>query len=566
MKRLLSLLMLIPAIMMADNRPLAEMQAIAASKLRTLTAERSQRNAPIQADNIQCVDDKDTYAVFSSQVGTGFVIVAKSTLVDPIIGYAEGPFYANTMPPAMQWYLSEVSRNLEAIEAGKAYANRSASYTPVRNFITTIWDQMYPFNQQTPNKYPCGCVATALAQCLNYFQYPSSVEFDAEYSVTTNDNTEWKKAHISSTYTWPYKNSYMLGRYNDNIDELLRDCGYMVYMDYAADGSGTSIAYVGSALTQILGYPEQSVKYYDQNYFGGTQDDWKQIIYDEMVLRSPIIYAATTSDLNGHAFLLSGVDAEGFVYVNWGWSGENNGFFNIDMLCVEDMDFMSNHRMVTGIRPTPQPTDHVEPCVWSNSRKPYTFRWGKEQDDNGKFHNTLYIDIPGGIANYTPSTFDGVFGLFAQDLTDGTTWIIAEDLQDAETLPPHYGYYVNEGEDFYFYYFIDGTEGLKIGHTYRMSFGTKDNREGTWHSIYCYGGELGYDVTYTGSIVTSTVSEEPTSVPVLTGIHHTPTVSEREGAIYDLQGRKVNNGQPSMLNGQWPKGVYIMNGKKVTVK
>ena len=44
------------------------------------------------------------------------------------------------------------------------------------------------------------------------------------------------------------------------------------------------------------------------------------------------------------------------------------------------------------------------------------------------------------------------------------------------------------------------------------------------------------------------------------------------GAVYDLQGRKVNgrwsmvNGQWSMVNGQLKKGLYIVNGKKIVVK
>ena len=36
--------------------------------------------------------------------------------------------------------------------------------------------------------------------------------------------------------------------------------------------------------------------------------------------------------------------------------------------------------------------------------------------------------------------------------------------------------------------------------------------------------------------------------------------------IYDLQGRKISNGQWSMVNGQLKKGLYIMNGKKIVVK
>ena len=37
-------------------------------------------------------------------------------------------------------------------------------------------------------------------------------------------------------------------------------------------------------------------------------------------------------------------------------------------------------------------------------------------------------------------------------------------------------------------------------------------------------------------------------------------------AVYDLSGRKLVNGQWSLVNGQLPKGIYIVNGRKVVVK
>ena len=37
-------------------------------------------------------------------------------------------------------------------------------------------------------------------------------------------------------------------------------------------------------------------------------------------------------------------------------------------------------------------------------------------------------------------------------------------------------------------------------------------------------------------------------------------------SVYDLSGRKLNNGQSSMVNGQLKKGIYIMNGKKFAIK
>ena len=54
-------------------------------------------------------------------------------------------------------------------------------------------------------------------------------------------------------------------------------------------------------------------------------------------------------------------------------------------------------------------------------------------------------------------------------------------------------------------------------------------------------------------------------------IDHSPlTIDHLAGAVYDLSGRRVNgsgfNGQCSMFNGKLPKGVYIVNGKKVIIK
>jgi hypothetical protein len=50
-------------------------------------------------------------------------------------------------------------------------------------------------------------------------------------------------------------------------------------------------------------------------------------------------------------------------------------------------------------------------------------------------------------------------------------------------------------------------------------------------------------------------SDETTDIDSLT-----PTLSKGEGVVYDLQGRKVANGQKPTA-----KGLYILNGKKVII-
>lgn len=557
---------------MAAERTISEMRSIAAAKLTRTATVKGQRTTKVQPASLQCVKESQTYAVFTPAEGQeGFVIVAKSDLVEPVIGYSTEQFDANNMPDGLQWYLRTVSRNLAAVETGAIQAPRltSATYTPVENFVTTKWDQAYPYDRKTPNNFPSGCGATAIAQCMNYCQYPPSAEFDAVYYVTTvvgkKENTERKTEHVSTTYTWPYKDTYKsYGKYGDNIDELMRDCGYAMVMNYSKNGSGTSGFMPAMAFANYFSYPEESIKYYSRDYFTGTNDEWNQIIYDELALLCPIVYGGSDPTFGGHAFVFSGVDADGLVYVNWGWSGAANGFYVIELMnpyvSGEQNQFSENQHMCVGIRKDPLPTDAIRSRIWGYSGDPYTFRFGTEKDDNEVEHVTLYADLPYGFLNLCPSGFQGVFGLFAQDLTDGSSWVIAEDLQDRDTIPSGYGYCGSSQQykDFYFYYFVDGEKGLKPGHSYRISFGTKDDREGEWHSILCVGGELAYDITYTGDPETSTVDPEIKSTPILSAIH-APLLpaaqpTNKLSGWFDLSGRRT--AEPR-------RGLYLHNGRKV---
>lgn len=556
MKRILLPLVLTFACLhlVAAERTIAEMSALAAAQLRT--AQVKSANGGVKGPALRCLSNEKAYCIFTPEEGDGFVIVAKSTLANPIIGYSTAPFDMNDMPDGLRWFLNETSSELQAAEAGaphRAPRRTAASYTPVENFITTQWSQEYPYDRKTPNNFPAGCIATALAQCLNYFQWPASADFDGTYYVTTKsgkkETTNRYTEHVASTYNWPYKDTYKsFGNYGDNIPELLRDCGYATYMSYAEEGSGSYTYQAGIALTTIFSYPEESVKFMHYDYLGDA-DVWAQTIYDELAQRCPVFMGASDDTMGGHAFLFSGVDEDGLVYVNWGWRGTANGYFAITELNPKQgsQQFLFNKSMniIYGIRPEATATDHVIGNIYGYSGNPYTFRFGTEKDDDDIEHVTLYCDLPYGFINFNSSTFRGVFGIFGQDLTDGTDWVIAPDLQDRDTIPPGYGYAGSSDQykEFYFYYYVDGEKGLKPGHKYRLSFGVCDDREGTWHSIICNGGELGYDIEYTGDPETSTISEEKTPVPILTSISSPKAASssstDATTRVYDTNGRLV---------------------------
>ena len=62
--------------------------------------------------------------------------------------------------------------------------------------------------------------------------------------------------------------------------------------------------------------------------------------------------------------------------------------------------------------------------------------------------------------------------------------------------------------------------------------------------------------------------------PIATGIETIRNADNkkiRNGGVYDLQGRKMSNGQMdngklSTVNGQLPKGIYIQDGRKFAIK
>ena len=68
--------------------------------------------------------------------------------------------------------------------------------------------------------------------------------------------------------------------------------------------------------------------------------------------------------------------------------------------------------------------------------------------------------------------------------------------------------------------------------------------------------------TYNGNGYLFNIKVTPTPD---TGIENlTPTLSQGEGAWYDLTGRQIVNGK--FVNGKLPRGIYIINGKKVLFK
>jgi hypothetical protein len=101
--------------------------------------------------------------------------------------------------------------------------------------------------------------------------------------------------------------------------------------------------------------------------------EWRGLVYTELANQRPILYAGSPNSKEesaGHAFVFHGLNAEGMVYVNWGWNGTCDGYYDIDLLqpgkdAVQKGDYSGSGQMIYGFNPTNTPSEDVEEkSVW----------------------------------------------------------------------------------------------------------------------------------------------------------------------------------------------------------
>lgn len=362
--------------------------------------------------------DKEMISVYEAE-GTGYVVVSRSTTSAPVLGYSDRPFDVNNMPDGLKWWLDQVDRTLAATEATSP---ANAPESPVSPMLTTRWAQERPFNNLCPltgmwgTQGQTGCVATAMAQVLNYFKYPVKSTGVGSYST---DGNSFKSVNMNTTFKWDkMRDAYTYG-YSDEeataVAELMRDCGYASKMIYYESGSGALLYDAASGLAHNMQYDSLSMKVKTRMFY--RDEEWTDMIHKEIAAGRPILYMGVDPSKMGHAFVLDGMDAEGRVHVNWGWSGDANGYFDISVAkgltpsypnpyTGQDIKycFSDEHAMVIGLNPSSEPAPDAE----------YeSFFAGYEYPELEFINDSLIIETT-PVFNFSHLNFKGLLGLVTE--------------------------------------------------------------------------------------------------------------------------------------------------------
>jgi hypothetical protein len=330
-----------------------------------------QKNALQQAEGqMDC-----KYYIFNQGTDEGFVIVSADDRTEPILGYADaGTFDEQYIPDNMRQWLRDYTEQIQQLDVCGIEDCLTASAVPtgrqyIQPMLMTRWGQDTPYNNFCPidsTNAVCltGCVATAMAQVMNYYRYPSRTTMTIPAYTTETQNIA-VPAIARTTIDW----DNMLPSYDGvvvneaqirAVATLMALCGFSVQMDYGSGASSAPMDEIPKAMIHYFGYDASTRQI---NRSGITTTQWESIIYGELVEGRPVIYRGnrdTKGKDSGHAFVIDGYDGQGYYHVNWGWTGNYNGFFLLSVLppyvTSEEESQLSNegycltHQAVIGIR------------------------------------------------------------------------------------------------------------------------------------------------------------------------------------------------------------------------
>lgn len=282
----------------------------------------------------------DFYVFNRGADAQGFVIInADGADDEAILGYSDsGSFDYDTAPDALRWWLGEYQRNGVAKVQAKAAAGRN----DVAPLLTTQWGQNEPYNLAIPRlterskRFYTGCTATAMAQVMKYYSYPTTGRGAASYQTytwTTQGNVDvtptFEADFEHTTYDWDsMQDAYAR---NDQsaaaqaVATLMYHAGVAEHADFGQNETSADDRNSAIALINNFRYSPSMLRG-DRAYF--TDEAWDNTIYQELAAHRPVIYSGTTTEDEGHTFVCDGYQAStGLFHMNWGWEGLSDGYF-----------------------------------------------------------------------------------------------------------------------------------------------------------------------------------------------------------------------------------------------
>ncbi|MDO5317028.1 MAG: C10 family peptidase, partial [bacterium] len=302
----------------------------------------------------------------------GFVVTSTDTKLEPVIAFSDGedlveddrnPLWAllkrdlavrakttsaggaslqSVAPTSPGRTESEVKWAKLLSVGARMQAVASVSDVRVAPFVKSKWDQTTCssgncYNYYTPNNYYCGCVATAGAQMMRYFQWPKATTSIASYTCRycVVDTVQTTLTTQGGFYDWAQMplDPNLSGTTEANrqmIGKLTSDIGIICGMKYGSGGSGTG-GYMLDFAFKKFGY--SNIMTYVSNSDLSDSSDMKNALLSNFDAKLPVMVSigGTSGGYTiGHAIVGDGYgysDNTLYIHLNYGWGGTGNAWY-----------------------------------------------------------------------------------------------------------------------------------------------------------------------------------------------------------------------------------------------
>lgn len=323
-----------------------------------------------------CSDADNYFYVFNIN-DKGFVIVSAQDIVKPILAYStESTFNKADIPDNMACFLNDYQREIvfaidESVVKTSDIAAEWADLLNTRSglqpkgervvepLLTTLWRQHWPYNYYCPEDPAgsgghcyVGCVAMALGMIMKYWEYPVTGTGSHSYYCSGYGSQSANFGEATYLYDLMPYDSLRLASPLEEIEAtalMLYHCGVAVDMQYGTSGSGAYVFDIPDAAVNYFGFSEETEYRQRSNY---SLNEWVSMLKEQFDLGYPVYYGAYDYNVGvGHAFNLDGYDENDMFHINWGWGGNQNGYFAVDAFNTTNYSFNDGNTAIFDMIP-----------------------------------------------------------------------------------------------------------------------------------------------------------------------------------------------------------------------
>lgn len=403
-------------------------------------ANRTTSSSDLRLAYTSTSEGKTCFYVFNVGDDGGFVIAGGDEAAQQILGYSDrGSFDYETAPENFKWWLSQYTEQIAHAEVTASSPRKAkalaAERTSIEPLIKTKWYQSYPYNSEIPvydkygHRYYTGCVATAMAQVMKYWEHPKQGTGSHSYvnSSYGGDSDIFEANFGETTYDWGNMiEKYSLGTQEVNYTEeeakavgtLMYHAGVSVNMGYTTDVSWAYPYNIPPALINYFGY-DKSISNELRKYY--SDEVWSDLIYNELYQHRPVLYGG-----GQHSFICDGYDVEEDMFsFNWGWNGRDDGFYALSGSNFSD--YLTNGAHIQlNVKPAVEGSESEEVLHIGQLKDELFLKVGNESNNVNCVYDrsTGAMECSLNLSIYNLCTISNVFdfGVMAVNENDGTTY------------------------------------------------------------------------------------------------------------------------------------------------